>query len=171
MKEPIGIRMKFEDGVLAIVSLGSPVDAQSTDAHQRHNIMDAVRVSDGRAVMMKLIEDDDPSEQHMRFFCDEARKTDDRNHCLPLLDVLRPPSLPRSTILVSPRLVPWNVWPFTQVCEVVALITQLLEVGPLHREVYDLMLFAAGSRFHARSRLRTSVSRLVPSPCNTSFSQ
>lgn len=90
--------------------------------------MDAVRVSDGQAIMMKLVSHDDPSERHMSFFSHESRSSDPHNHCLPLLDVLRPPSLPDYTILVTRRLVPWNIWPFTRVSEVVDFVTQMLEV-------------------------------------------
>lgn len=106
----------------------SRVRVISSDATKRYNIMDAVRVSDGQAIMMKRVDDEDPSEQHMRFFGEEPRAHDPRNHCLPLLDVLRPPSLPNRAILVTRRLVPWDVWPFCRVSEVADFVTQLLEV-------------------------------------------
>ncbi|KZW01255.1 hypothetical protein EXIGLDRAFT_603211 [Exidia glandulosa HHB12029] len=109
MEEP-SLRRKYEDGSFFTYD----------------NILDATRASDGKAVILKLIEREDLSEQHMRYLNGDGRCEDIRNHTVPLLDVLRPPLLPSCTIIVTPRLVPWDNWPFTRVSEVVDFVHQIL---------------------------------------------
>ncbi|EJD41197.1 hypothetical protein AURDEDRAFT_36332, partial [Auricularia subglabra TFB-10046 SS5] len=90
--------------------------------------LDATRMRDSAPVMMKIVEiGGDPSPEHARYFADEPRGSDPRNHCLPLLDVLHPPAYPASIILVYQRCVPWNVWPFSRVSEAVDFLTQVFE--------------------------------------------
>lgn len=91
--------------------------------------MDAVRVQDGQPVILKLIRVlEDPSEEHAHFFSNAPMKDDPRNHCIPLLDVLRPSALPDSSILVMRRMIPWDLWPFSRTSEAVDFLKQVFEV-------------------------------------------
>ncbi|EJD47832.1 hypothetical protein AURDEDRAFT_86706 [Auricularia subglabra TFB-10046 SS5] len=95
----------------------------------KENILDAIRVKDGAPVMMKMIElDKDPSAvDQMLYFSDESRRQDLRNHVVQLLDLLRLEDDPNRVILVQPRLLPWHIWPFKRVSEVVDFLGQIFE--------------------------------------------
>jgi len=96
--------------------------------HQRENILDAVRETDGLPVTLKAIKACYEDEaQHAQFFGQRKFKGDARNHCIQLLEVLRPPSAPEIVILVFPRLVPWDVFPFTRMDEALDFVGQVLE--------------------------------------------
>lgn len=88
-------------------------------------------------MILKLIFDKDPSEEHGRFFLEGPRRLDPRNHSAPLLDVLHPPTRPGTKILVYYRYIPWDIWPFCQVSEVVDLLSQAIEVSR-HASYYPL---------------------------------
>lgn len=94
--------------------------------------MDAIRVSDGLPVIFKTtwLEDESSAVDLLQYFGQEERRADPRNHCVPLLDVLRPEAYPDRIILVFPRMLPWAVWPFHRVSEVVDLLSQVFDVRP-----------------------------------------
>ena len=58
--------------------------------------MDAARISDGKYVMLKkLSEDECPYELQLnRLFSSEPLASNPRNHCAPLLDVIKLPNDP-----------------------------------------------------------------------------
>lgn len=73
------------------------------------SITDAIRVEDGARVFFKLCEQSASQELEIAaYFSSEPRRSDRRNHCYPLLDVLRPPLLRGRPyhILVFPLLRP-----------------------------------------------------------------
>ncbi|EJD47826.1 hypothetical protein AURDEDRAFT_86698 [Auricularia subglabra TFB-10046 SS5] len=92
------------------------------------NIVDATR-EDGLPVILKIIvpAEDVNSLPFSTYFSQNARRSDPRNHCVPLLDVLRFRELPYFLILVHPRYLDWNIWPFIRVGEVVDFLSQVFE--------------------------------------------
>lgn len=92
------------------------------------NIMDATR-KDGLPVMLKIVvsAEDMNSVPISRYFSEPPRGANARNHCVPLLDVLWFQELPRYHILVHPRYLDWDIWPFVRVGEVVNFLTQVFE--------------------------------------------
>ncbi|KZW01205.1 hypothetical protein EXIGLDRAFT_718960 [Exidia glandulosa HHB12029] len=96
--------------------------------NKRFNIIDATKASDRAQVMLKaVLKLSDPSQGIGSYFAQEPQRSDPRNHCAPLLDVLHPPSVPDREILVYRRYLPWDIWPFQQVSEIVDLWTQAFE--------------------------------------------
>ncbi|EJD47838.1 hypothetical protein AURDEDRAFT_163298 [Auricularia subglabra TFB-10046 SS5] len=101
----------------------------------KYNILDATRIKDGAQVVMKLLNTDKDqfSVPQMQYFSTDSRRTDPRNHCVPLLELLSLDDDPSSVILVQPRLVPWDIWPFKRVDEVVEFLSQIFEgIAYLH---------------------------------------
>ncbi|KZW01198.1 hypothetical protein EXIGLDRAFT_666480 [Exidia glandulosa HHB12029] len=93
-----------------------------------HNVMDAVRVDDTLPVILKLVvSSEDHSEQHAAYFGRPPLSDNPRNHCIPVLDVLRPPEIPDYAILVMRRFIPWNIWPFRRIGEAVDFFQQIFD--------------------------------------------
>ncbi|EJD47833.1 hypothetical protein AURDEDRAFT_102534 [Auricularia subglabra TFB-10046 SS5] len=113
LNDPNAISFMCEDGVWPV----------------KYNILDATRIEDGAQVIMKLLDTDLDrlSVPQMQYFSADDRQSDSRNHCVPLLDLLPVDDDPRSVILVQPRLVPWDIWPFKCVGEVVEFLGQIFE--------------------------------------------
>ncbi|EJD41508.1 hypothetical protein AURDEDRAFT_90193 [Auricularia subglabra TFB-10046 SS5] len=94
------------------IDLPDPTDEFiSPDAFgpKSETITDAIRIADGMRVFFKLCEQSASQELEIAaFFSSEPRRSDPRNHCYPLLDVLRPPLLRGKSyhILVFPLLCP-----------------------------------------------------------------
>lgn len=105
-------------------------------------MFDAIRTSDGVPVIMKpMSASKGPHELELtRYVNTEPLASDPRNHSVKLLDVLNvpemgtlddEPSLVRREdveVLVFPLLRPWNSPAFDTVGEVMAMLTQMLEV-------------------------------------------
>ncbi|KAH7101464.1 kinase-like domain-containing protein [Auriculariales sp. MPI-PUGE-AT-0066] len=94
----------------------------------RDNVLDAIRSSDKIPVTLKAIKaqfEDEAS--YLQFFGQKKPSGDSRNHCVPLLEILRPPLEPATVILVFPRLVPWDVFPFSRLDEAFEFFGQVLE--------------------------------------------
>ncbi|KZW01203.1 hypothetical protein EXIGLDRAFT_745199 [Exidia glandulosa HHB12029] len=103
-------------------------DVEDGVRHERFSILDATRTLDGTPVILKAVHKQiDPSEAIGEYFASEPQRSDPRNHCAPLLGVLHPPTRPEWAILVYHRYVPWHIWPFRRVSEIVDLWTQAFE--------------------------------------------
>lgn len=63
----------------------------------------------------------------MKFLNEEPQRSDSRNHCVPLLDILVPPNEPDRNIIVMPVCSMWDDPDFDTIGEVVDCIRQLLE--------------------------------------------
>ncbi|EJD47830.1 hypothetical protein AURDEDRAFT_163289 [Auricularia subglabra TFB-10046 SS5] len=95
---------------------------------QKYNVMDAVSEDDGVPVVLKLIfQNDQNSIPFCVFFSSEPRRSDPRNHCAPLLRVLKLREIHDSRTLVLPRYLDWRIWPFVQVGEIVDFLEQMFE--------------------------------------------
>ncbi|EJD41144.1 hypothetical protein AURDEDRAFT_36933, partial [Auricularia subglabra TFB-10046 SS5] len=111
IKHPTPLTWKYEDG-----------------EYPKHCLIDAIRVSDGTRVMLKLVKPAEDHSEEIDCFL-TARGADPRNHCLPLLAVLRPPEYPGYAVLVAPYCLPWMLWPFVRVDEAVDFFTQVFEAS------------------------------------------
>ena len=91
--------------------------------------MDAIRISDGRPVVLKrLLDEEGPHElQINRLFSTEPLASNPRNHCVRLLDVIQLPGDP--AILVHPMLRRHYDPPIRTVGEFVTFFAQICEVG------------------------------------------
>jgi len=107
--------------------------------------MDATRISDGRPVMLKLlVPTEGPHELRInRLISLEPLRSDPRNHCAPLLDVIALPNEPE--IMVHARLRPFNDPPMQTYGEFVAFFSQLCEVSDTLLEWSILVLNKPGN--------------------------
>ncbi|KAJ7684164.1 kinase-like domain-containing protein [Mycena polygramma] len=95
----------------------------------RVQVIDAVRDSDGLQVVLKKVEKQfHPFEEeiHQSLTSPELLK-DPKNHCVPLLDVLRPPDKPGYVILVIKLLKQYDNPDFDTVGEVLDFLQQIFE--------------------------------------------
>jgi len=91
--------------------------------------MDAIRVSDGKPVMMKrqLLEEGLYELEINKRFSTEPLASNPRNHCVQLLDVIELPDDP--PILVQPMLRPFDDPRFQTYGEFVTFFSQICEVS------------------------------------------
>ena len=96
--------------------------------------MDAVRIEDGRRVMLKkILPEEGPYELlTTQLFSSPGLKGDVRNHCVPLLDIvdLSQTSPNGRKLMVIPFLRPFNNPRFQTFGEFVAFFIQISEVRP-----------------------------------------
>ncbi|KAJ6465544.1 hypothetical protein C8R47DRAFT_1056929 [Mycena vitilis] len=115
------------------VSTNVPEDRSSL---MRDQVIDAVRDSDGAQVVLKKVEERVhvfEAEIHQFVTSPELLK-DPKNHCVPLLDVLRPPDKPGYLILVIKLLRKYDDPDFDTVGEAIDFLQQIFEgVQFLHR--------------------------------------
>lgn len=92
--------------------------------------MDAVRLSDGAFVAMKVFSKTvHPYELEIsQYFSSDELSNGPRNHCVPILDAFDAPDDPDKTITVMPLLKRFDQPSFETVGEVVTCLTQLFEV-------------------------------------------
>ncbi|KAK0464362.1 uncharacterized protein EV420DRAFT_1516065 [Desarmillaria tabescens] len=91
-----------------------------------YNFMDAMDMSSGKVVALKLIRHlDNPRELEIGTFL--SNSTDPRNHCVPILRVLPVPNEDNHTIIVMPYLRPWHDPPFRTTGEGVQFFKEMLE--------------------------------------------
>ncbi|KAI0779522.1 hypothetical protein C8Q74DRAFT_1367404 [Fomes fomentarius] len=115
----------------------NPYFCEDGRASQRADTLDAVRMSDGRIVMLKRVcksarpHADKSAHLHeedlLQFFSQQPRASDSRNHAVPLYDVLQWPRDKNVIILVMPYLVPIQKVRFMTIREAVECFRQLLE--------------------------------------------
>ena len=92
--------------------------------------MDAERISDGLTVMLKTVSTKiHPDEVKLaQLFSSPLHAGNPRNHCIPILDVLRDPDDTDKQILVMLRLVTFDQPIFDTVGEVIDCFRQIFEV-------------------------------------------
>jgi hypothetical protein len=99
-------------------------------------IMDAVRISDNKQVMIKKLlpardnSDDDGRKELdiVQFLSSGNRGSDPRNHSLPYLDSFPIPDVEHGFFLVTPLCVPWNYPEHDTVGELIEFVRQVFEV-------------------------------------------
>ncbi|KAI0041042.1 hypothetical protein FA95DRAFT_1549155 [Auriscalpium vulgare] len=100
-------------------------------------VIDATRMTDGKQVMLKRTSDADTGEELniSRLFSSEEYRRNPKNHCIPLIDSKRLEEI-QTTLLVIPRMRPYNNPRFRTVGEVVAFATQIIEGLELMHELH-----------------------------------
>ncbi|KAJ6555187.1 hypothetical protein DFH09DRAFT_1493362 [Mycena vulgaris] len=95
----------------------------------RFQVIDAVRISDDAPLMLKSIKDEEhPHEIAIStFLCSGTLGKDPKNHCLPLLEVLNPPSIPGTQILVMKLLRGYEDPHFDTIGEAVEFFRQIFD--------------------------------------------
>jgi hypothetical protein len=123
--------LNVEDGQTRSVSTGTLSSSASAHELQLRVCMDAIRISDGRPVMLKrLPSEEGPHElQINRLFSTEPLSSNPRNCCVQLLDVIQLPN--EVPIMVHPLLRPFNDPPLRTYGEFVTFFTQICEVRSL----------------------------------------
>ncbi|KAK7448867.1 hypothetical protein VKT23_013597 [Stygiomarasmius scandens] len=99
-------------------------------AKEEQHLMDARRISDGAIVMLKRISiKNNPRELAMaRLLHSEPYRSDPRNHCIPIHEILSLPDEEEAVLLVMPFLYGWRVEPKLEtVGETVEFLRQIFE--------------------------------------------
>ncbi|KAI0041334.1 hypothetical protein FA95DRAFT_1501637 [Auriscalpium vulgare] len=101
------------------------------------HVIDATRISDGKQVVLKRMSETDTGEEGdmLRLFSSEQYKENPKNHCIPLIDSKRLDDS-QITLLVMPRMRPYNNPRFRTFGEVVAFATQIIEGIELMHELH-----------------------------------
>lgn len=104
-------------------------------------LMDAVRISDGRVVVLKRLERASSVDEVeiTRHLSQEDFINDTRNHCVPALDVLDPED-GRDVFLVIPLLRRIQLPPMESVDDVVNFVEQTLEVRDISSKPMNILL-------------------------------
>ena len=94
-------------------------------------ILDATRTSTKEIVVLKkVVKSRHPHEVEIsQYFSSEALRSDRRNHCVPVLDVLNVPDDPDINIIVFPLLRNCNDPDWATVGELVSFLVQIFEVN------------------------------------------
>lgn len=79
-------------------------DFEEGISSSRTALIDAQRLSDGRTVYLKHTSKDSPEVEIGQYFSSDELRNDPRNHCLPVLEVLKNDDDPEHVILVIPWL-------------------------------------------------------------------
>ncbi|KAJ7088773.1 kinase-like domain-containing protein [Mycena belliarum] len=106
-----------------------PSDFEDGVTHLRGNVMDATRIRDGVFVMLKCTSKrQHPSEVEIAsFFSAEPQRSDPRNHCVPIYEVLQTPDNPDKHIVVMPLLTRYSKPRFDTIGEAVSFFKQIFE--------------------------------------------
>jgi hypothetical protein len=126
---------KFEESIMLLVcnvALSYMVLlSYSLILNKRNQLMDAIRISDGKAVGLKKVSKSrHPYEEEIiRFFSSDPLAKDPRNHCVPAFEILSVPDDRDLIIIVMPLLREYDSPRFDTYGEAVECIRQLLEVG------------------------------------------
>lgn len=100
------------------------------DSCQAQQILDAVRVSDGKKVILKVV-DINKDIPILDYLNSPALLADERNHTVPILDKFPVPHEENLTWIVMPFLLMFHAFihPFRYVSEIIEPVTQFLEVS------------------------------------------
>lgn len=88
----------------------------------------ATRIHDGKLVYIRRVKTEDKGARIAIMLSSNSLRYDQRNHCVPILDVFPDDYVPSVSYIVMPFLRPFNELPFEHVNEVVDIVDQLLEV-------------------------------------------
>ena len=102
----------------------------NSEQHQRLEVMDATRMSDGRVVALKKVDTlIHPYEAEIgKLFSTEPLTSDPHNRCVPIHDVLQSPLNESVVFLVMPYLMRCHDVRFETIGEAVECFRQLFEV-------------------------------------------
>ncbi|RXW12698.1 hypothetical protein EST38_g13155 [Candolleomyces aberdarensis] len=105
------------------------VACEDSIINHRIAICDAVKVDDNSPVILKRVSQGSNTEELeiVRYLAEEPRKSDPRNHSVPIFDILQPPDHPSEQILVMALCRRWDSPEFETTGEAADCIRQLLE--------------------------------------------
>ncbi|KAG5718468.1 hypothetical protein E4T56_gene8747 [Termitomyces sp. T112] len=113
--------------------------------------MDAIRVSDGVKVVMKCVDTRRQEVSIAQYLRGLPRE--ERNHTVPILDILRLPNDESKALIVTPMLVSFSKVPFRYVGEFAEMVEQLIkcldflhEHGIAHRDACQLNIMMDASK-------------------------
>ncbi|KAJ7490146.1 hypothetical protein B0H11DRAFT_1803966 [Mycena galericulata] len=165
------LRPRFRPGwIPSWISIPGTIAAGAEDGWgpSAPQAMDAVRMEDGAAVILKRVEKEiHPHETDIHsFLTSESLINDPKNHCIPLLDVLEPPSIPGTQLLVMKLLRQYHDPHFDTIGEAVDFVRQIFEGiqfmhkhSVAHRDCGSLNIMMDGQNlypngFHPRLQFR-----------------
>jgi len=90
-------------------------------------VLDAERISDGKAVLIKRAPAISQEVDIGHFFSHESIRSDPENHCVPIFDTFPDPRTPDRVFIVMPLLREWNKPPFRTVGEILDAFGQILQ--------------------------------------------
>jgi serine/threonine protein kinase len=102
---------------------------------QKSRILDATRVKDNVAVVIKRVQADDDESLITRMLSSPERRKDPHNHAVPVLDYFVDDDNPSQAFLVMPLLRPFDSPPFDTVNEALDFVRQILEVCCIHHRI------------------------------------
>lgn len=112
----------------------NPTDCEDGQVDREYdNLMDARRISDGTIVMFKKISIRNTSEssrelEMVRLLLSEPYKSDPKNHCAPIYEILSLPNEDEAVLLVMPFLQTWKYNPeLRTIGETVEFLRQIFE--------------------------------------------
>ncbi|KAG8919601.1 hypothetical protein FRC03_002083 [Tulasnella sp. 419] len=152
-------------------SIPSPKHEDAIPLSVVGKIMDAERISDSTFVMLKTVPSDSPELRITSLLSSQARRSDQSNHSVPLLDVVDDPLDSHRSIMIIPLLRDSRQPPFSSIGDCEEFIEQTLEgiaflhnFGIAHRDCFVpniLMdaraLFPKGWHPQEHSRLRNGL--------------
>ncbi|KAI0350534.1 kinase-like protein [Trametes cingulata] len=123
----------------------------------RSSVMDATRISDGTLVYLKRVPSDSLEVEILSYVSSEDMRRDPRNHCVPLLDVIRDDSQPNVSFIVMPFLRYIDSPSFELVDDILECLDQILEGlvflhdhGVAHRDCAFKNIMMDASRLYPR---------------------
>ncbi|KAF7797589.1 hypothetical protein EIP86_008789 [Pleurotus ostreatoroseus] len=135
----------------------NPLSCEDGILQGRDALLDATRISDGKIVKLKKI--DDTSQRYEleinRLFSLEPHGSHPRNHCVPVWDFLDVPGERYVHIIVMPLLRNFNDPPFETVGEAVELFHQIFEANCMELNVMMDAAPLLPDQFHPQDTFRT----------------
>ncbi|KAG6901675.1 hypothetical protein C0995_009230 [Termitomyces sp. Mi166 len=117
----------------------------------RTYLMDAIRISDGVKVVMKCVDTQRREVSIAQYLRGLPRE--ERNHTVPILDILPVPNDESKALIITPMLVSFNLVPFRRVGEFAEMVEQLIkcldflhEHGIAHRDACELNIMMDASK-------------------------
>jgi len=147
----------------------------------RKHLVDATRISDGKMVYIKRVQTGDTESQIATMLSTEEMLEDPRNHCVPIIELLRDPDDENISYMVMPFLRLMDDPEFEVVGEIVDFVDQILEGlvflhenGVAHRDCVqkNLMMDASAMYphgFHPSEGLFLPDSRTPVFPISRSY--
>ncbi|KAF5379424.1 hypothetical protein D9615_006622 [Tricholomella constricta] len=128
-----------------------------------HLVNDSARLSDGQKVVLKLVDYASTETTISRYFSEEPQRSDPRNHCVPILDVISLPNHPSKALLVMPLLYAFDRLPFRRVGEFAEAMQQFIENCPQVRSRSVHQIFELTTpRAACRPNLVMDASKVIP---------
>lgn len=112
-------------------------------------MIDAVRISDGMKVVLKCVQTRRDEIAIGKYLSSELLLSDDRNHSVPILDVIILAEDDSEAIIVMPLLYLFAKLPFRRLGEVTEAFQQFLQVKKIYLCLQQILIAATGPRVYA----------------------